>query len=94
MNSTPASTAAHMMTGATLGGGALEWLTVNSSAVTAIAVMLSAIASIALGLINSQTARKRLRVNRRDITQTIIHDLKTAGKSQEYITDFINHVRY
>lgn len=80
-------TTQHILTGATIGGGALEWLTVNSSAVTALAVVTTAIASIGFGFWNAKSNSERNKVNRRDIIETICRDLKSAGKSELYISD-------
>ena len=80
-------TTQHILTGATIGGGALEWLTVNSSAVTALAVVTTAIASIGFGFWNAKSNSERNKVNRRDITEAIIKDLEIAGKSEQYISD-------
>ncbi len=86
-------TAHHVLTGATIGGGMLEWLTVNSSAVTAMAVVTTTIASIAIGVWNAKSNSDRNKVNRRDITNAIINDLRKAGKSDGYIDDLIVTLR-
>lgn len=77
----------HILTGITIGGGALEWLTINSSAITALAVVATAITSIGFGYWNARSNSERNRVNRRDITDSIFKDLEKAGKSSEYIKD-------
>lgn len=85
---TPASqTTHHILAGITIGGGALEWLTVNSSAVTALAVVATAVTSIGFGFWNAKTNSDRNKINRRDITDTMFRDLERAGKSCEYIQD-------
>ena len=67
--------------GVTYGGG-LAWLTVNSSAITAIAVVTTGIASIYFGRANKITAARnasaneeRNKINKRDITERLITDL-------------------
>lgn len=82
-----AQTAQHIMAGATFGGGLLEWLTINSSAVTALAVASTAIASIGFGFWNAKSNSDRNKVNRRDILEKIYYDLEKAGKSSYYIKD-------
>lgn len=79
----------HMMTGATIGGGALEWLTLNSSAITALAVASTAIASIAFGFWNAKSNSDRNKVNRRNIVETLVSELKQHGKSDDYIDDLM-----
>ena len=93
MTTSTTATIQHVMTGATLGGGALEWMSVNSSAVTALAVSVTAVASIALGIWNARTNSKRNKINRRDITNGMINELKKSGKSDEYITDLLGIIR-
>ena len=82
-----------LMEGATYGGG-LAWITTNSSALTAIAVISTALASMYFGRARKKTDERnataneeRNTINRRDITSAIINDLRKAGKSDEYIED-------
>ncbi len=88
-----AQTTQHILTGATLGGGMLEWLTVNSSAVTALAVVATAVTSIGFGYWNARSNSERNKVNRRDITEAIFKDLEKSGKSQDYIEDLRYSIR-
>ena len=92
-------TVAQLATGATYGGG-LAWLTTNSSALTALAVIITALASLYYGYENKKSARMsaeankdRNTVNRRDITAEIIAGLRKAGKSEEYIKDLTEALR-
>lgn len=87
MTPTASQTTHHVLTGITIGGGALEWLTINSSAITALAVIATAVTSMAFGLWNAKSNSERNKVNRRDIKDAIFHDLEKAGKSNEYIND-------
>ena len=89
MTPNTAQTAQHLMTGATIGGGFLEWLTVNPSAVTAMAVASTAIASIAFGFWNAKSNSDRNKVNRRSIIDSLVSDLRKAGKSDEYVKDLV-----
>jgi hypothetical protein len=86
--------------GATYGGG-LAWITTNSSALTALAVIGTALASIYFGMQrkriderNAFSAEQANRINRREIIHGITNDLKAHGKSIEYIDDFIATVRH
>ncbi len=72
--------------GATYGGG-FAWLATNSSAMTALAVILTAIASAYFGwerrktdLRNAKANEYRNQVNERDITLNIIKKLRNAGR--------------
>jgi hypothetical protein len=89
MTPNTATTIHHVMAGATLGGGALEWLTVNSSAVTALAVCATAITSIVVGIWNARTNSKRNQINKRDIISEIVLELRRVGKSEAYINDLL-----
>jgi hypothetical protein len=93
MTTQTTATIQHVMTGATLGGGALEWMTVNSSAVTALAVCITAITSIALGIWNARSNSMRNKINKRDITSEIVLGLRNAGKSDDYINDLLTTLR-
>ena len=89
MTTNATHTVQHIMTGATIGGGALEWLTLNSSAITALAVASTAIASIAFGFWNAKSNSDRNKVNRRNIVDTLVSELKSSGKSDDYIEDLL-----
>ena len=93
MTTQTTATIQHVMTGATLGGGALEWMTLNSSAVTALAVCITAATSIALGIWNARSNSERNKINKRDITSEMILGLRKAGKSNEYISDLLTTLR-
>jgi hypothetical protein len=99
-NPTAATTAQHLMTGMTIGGGTLEWMTVNSSAVTAIAVCLTAVTSIALGIWNARTNTinatanvERNRINKRDILEDSLNKIRASGASEDYITELLRKIR-
>jgi hypothetical protein len=81
------------MTGATIGGGTLEWMTTNSSTMTALAVCITAITSIVLGIWNARTNAERNHINRREILSDIMHDMRKAGKSDDYVNDLIQTMR-
>lgn len=94
-----AHTVHQLATGATFGGG-LAWLTTNSSALTAMAVISTALASMYFGIANKNTARRnaianeeRNKISRRNIIEEIVSDLSEHGKGDEYIKDFIKVVR-
>jgi hypothetical protein len=100
MTTQTATTIQHVMTGATLGGGALEWMSVNSSAVTALAVCVTAITSIALGVWNAKIRTAELRanedrnrINKRDIISEMVLELRRVGKSELYINDLLSIMR-
>ena len=93
-SATTAHTTSSVLTGMTLGGGALEWLTVHSSLVTAGAVVLTTIGSLVFSYLNKKIAERnakaneeRNKVNKRDITSEITRKLMKSGKSTEYIED-------
>jgi hypothetical protein len=94
--SNPQATA-NILAGATFGGGAMEWLAMNSSALTVINVFTTGVGSLALNYwgkrCENQIGMERNRVNRRDITENIIKDLKSAGKEKDYINDFVKIIR-
>jgi len=83
----------HILTGVTVGGGALEWLTVNSSAITVLVVMITGAASVGIGIWNGRSNSERNRINKRDITDGILKSLEKDGKSDEYISDLIRSMR-
>jgi len=83
----------HLLTGVTVGGGALEWLSVNSSAVTVIIVMMTGVASIAIGIWNARSNSRRNQINKRNIVNDIIEDLEKGGKSDDYISDLIESMK-
>jgi hypothetical protein len=93
MSAQATQTTHHVLAGVTIGGGGLEWITLNSSAITAIAVVATALTSIALGIWNARINSARNNINIRDVTQSIVDKLKKQGKSQEYIDDFIKTIR-
>ena len=94
---TTTQTLAQIAQGATYGGGfagALSWFTQNSSALTAIAVIVTAMASVYFGHENKKSMRmnananeRRNSINDRDITDSFFLKLERAGKSREYIQD-------
>ena len=106
MSSHAAQTAQQVTQGLTYGGG-LVWLSTNSSAITVIAVVSTAIASIFFGMSNKRMQRRntianerntkanedRNKVNRRDIIEEIVSGLAQAGKSREYIEDLRDSIR-
>jgi len=94
MNANAAQTTQHLMAGATIGGGMLEWLTINSSAITALAVLATCVTSIGFGFWNGRSNSERNRINRRDIIQSIVDDLEVAGKSEQYIGDLKKTLRH
>ena len=69
-------TAQHVLTGATIGGGVMEWVTLNSSFITVSAVALTSIASIAFGVINARANTMRNRINKRNIVEDLIEELE------------------
>ncbi len=100
MTPNAAQTTHHVLAGMTLGGGALEWLTINSSALTAMTVVITGIVSLWFGYenkksmrINANANKTRNTINRRDIATSIIEDVERAGKSQEYIEDLKQALR-
>ena len=77
----------HVLTGVTVGGGLIEWVSLNSSFITVIVVAITSIASIGFGFWNGKSNAERNKINRRDITDAIMRDLEKAGKSEQYIED-------
>lgn len=76
MSPSSTQTAHHVLTGVTIGGGAIEWITLNSSFITVVAVVVTSIASIMLGAWNAKSNSDRNKVNRRDIIATLLTDLE------------------
>ena len=68
-------TAHHVLTGVTIGGGVIEWVTLNSSFITVSAVALTSIASIVFGVINARANTMRNRINKRMIVEDLIESL-------------------
>ena len=83
----------HALTAATVGGGILGWLTVNSTLATVLTVMTTGVASIVIGLWNARSNSKRNEINKRDITNSILENLEKGGKSDEYICDLVDAMR-
>jgi Na+/pantothenate symporter len=69
--------AQYLTTGATIGGGGLSFLTQYSSEITVIAVVTTAVASIALGIWNGRIQAKRNTINKRNITEDILRSLES-----------------
>jgi hypothetical protein len=88
-----AQTSHHVLVGATIGGGALEWITLNTSLITAFAVVATALSSMALGVWNARINSERNTINRRDVTQAIVDKLRAGGKDKDYIDDFLETIR-
>jgi len=71
----------HLVTaGATIGMGGVEWLTMNSTFVTAICVIITTIATMAFGFWNAKSNSDRNKVNKRDISISLLIELKSSGK--------------
>jgi len=95
-------------TGATFGVGALDWLSVNSEAITPGAVIVTAAAAVVFGFWNAYSNSKRNtiseesnrminernKVNHQYITQSIINNLRSNGKSDEYIKDLVENIKF
>lgn len=70
------SQTAHLvLTGATIGGGLMEWVTLNSSFITVTAVALSSIAGVVLGIVNARTNTERNRINKHIIIEDLMSNL-------------------
>jgi len=94
-------------TGATFGVGALDWLSVNSEAITPGAVIVTALAAVVFGFWNAYSNSKRneiniesnaaidrrAKANEQYITQSMINNLRANGKSEEYIKDFVKNIK-
>ena len=83
----------HVLTGVTVGGGLIEWVSLNSSFITVMLVATTSLASIAFGAWNAKSNSERNRINRRDVTDSIIKDLERSGKSDKYIKDLYASLR-
>ncbi len=84
----------------TVFGGFITWVAANSSVLTLLVFACTGVASIVCGIVNARTNKEnakancdRNKINKRDITALIVDDLITAGKSEEYIKDFMSSVR-
>ena len=94
------SPAQGVFTGATFSVGALEWLSINSDAITPGAVIVTALAAVIFGFFNAKSSRmiavgtnEANRINKRDVTSDIMDDLINSGKSKEYIEDLKESLR-
>jgi len=98
METQTVTTIQQVATGATLGGGApvvmtwMGWVTLNASALTALAFCATAVVSIVLGVWNAYSKNKNdkvvNRMNKRTIEGDIVDELLQSGKSKEYVEDF------
>lgn len=88
MNPSTAQTAHHVLTGATIGGGLIEWVTLNSSFITVVTVALTSIASIAIGVWNARTNSEKNRIDRRHVVERLITKLD-VDEDETYTADDI-----
>jgi hypothetical protein len=93
MGSQTAVAIQEMSTKVTLLGGFCTWASANSNVLTLFIFACTGLASIIYGLMNARANKERNRINRRDITDSIMNDLKHSGKNTEYITDLMDNIR-
>ena len=79
-----ASQTTHLVTaGATIGAGSLEWLTMNSSAITAMCVILTTVTALIFGFWNARSNaitahanEERNKINRRCIIDELLKEIE------------------
>jgi sulfite exporter TauE/SafE len=69
----------NVLTGATLGGGGLSWLTQYTSEITVAAVVITGVFSILFGFWNARSNAKRNDINELIIKGKIIKQIEKAG---------------
>jgi len=100
MNLNAANVIHEVTTRVTVCGGFITWVAANSSVLTLLVFACTGVASIVCGIVNARTNKEnakantnRNKINKREITESIINELKESGKSNEYIKDLKELIR-